>query len=89
MGLFRHPPFFGETRRRSPPAAIISGQGKQRSIPRRILLCALVEEIAEGDSVAKLYAALLARSLIHGDPELMHEFGQQIAGSTESRRPTI
>jgi len=51
----------------------------RRGVPRRTLLAALVEEVEKGDSDAKLYAALLARSLIGCNMELMHEFGERIA----------
>ena len=47
---------------------------------RRSLLQNLITEIEHGnDSVTRLYASMLTRSLLQSDEELMREFGRQVA----------
>ena len=56
-------------------------QQQQRQRSRRVqLLRDLLAEIGSGDSVSQLYAALLARTLVGQDEELMRQYGQQVAG---------
>jgi hypothetical protein len=42
-------------------------------------LAHLIDEIQRGGSEAKLYAGLLARTLLVNDPVLMDKFGKQVA----------
>jgi hypothetical protein len=56
---------------------------RSRSAQRRILLSGLLNEIDDGsDSVAALYAGLLARHLITRDETLMREFGRDVVNQT-------
>ena len=57
-----------------------------RIIPRQTLIEALIEEIEKGDSETKLFAGLLARKLIVGNPFLMKEFGKQVADISGKER---
>lgn len=55
----------------------------RRAIPRHVLLEALAEEIEKGNFEAKLYGALLARTLIGSNMMLMKQFGERIAKLTK------
>ena len=56
---------------------------RARNAQRRTLLLGLLNEIgAGGDSVATLYANLLARQLITSDETLMREFGRDVVNQT-------
>jgi hypothetical protein len=53
---------------------------KSRCKARHDLLKTLLVEIEEGgDGVARLYALLLARTLVAADETLMRDYGQRIA----------
>jgi hypothetical protein len=53
---------------------------------RRDLIRNLLTEIEHhGDSVVYLYTALLTRTLVQRDEELMREFGKQVVGATSER----
>jgi hypothetical protein len=60
---------------------------------RSNLIADLIAEIEQGqDSVCKLYAQLLARSLVQSDELLMRDCGEQVAklAATDKRkRPTL
>jgi hypothetical protein len=61
---------------------------EQRQHHRRTrLLRDLLNEFQDGDSASQLYAALLARSLVSADEELMKAFGKEVAERCEAARP--
>lgn len=56
---------------------------RRRNALRRTLLVNLLTEIRAGhDSIATLYAGLLARQLITSDETLMREFGRDVVNQT-------
>jgi hypothetical protein len=60
----------------------------KRLRPRRTLVDGLIKEMEQGDSEVQLYAGLLVRRLIVGDPSLMQEFGKQVAAMSRDQNPT-
>lgn len=63
-----------------PRDRVVTWGQRQRQQRRRKLLTYLIAEMTESrDGVATLYAALLARTLVASDEELMGAFGEQIA----------
>jgi len=51
---------------------------KSRRDFRRGLIADLLTEIENGDSIASLYALMLARTLVTTDPALMDAYGQRV-----------
>jgi hypothetical protein len=58
-----------------------------RFTAREALLPGLIDEIENGDSETKLYAGLLARSIVVWDEQLMRAFGKQVARVTGEKVP--
>jgi hypothetical protein len=61
---------------------------EQRQHHRRTrLLRDLLNEFQDGDSASRLYAALLARTLVSADEDLMRAFGKEVSERCEAARP--
>jgi hypothetical protein len=72
---------------RSRAQALTADEQRQRHRRAR-LLRDLLCEFQEGDSASQLYAALLARTLVSADEELMRGFGKEVAGRCEGAYAT-
>ena len=73
-------------RQRSRSQALSPHQQRQRHRRTR-LLRDLLDEFQDGDSASQLYAALLARTLVSADEDLMKAFGQEVAERCEAAQP--
>ena len=52
---------------------------KFRLVTRRTLVRGCLEEIEQGDSISKLYAFLLTKTLLDNEPILKRDFGPRLA----------
>lgn len=68
-----HPTKMKQTRLQKPAVYTGSILGSIRTIGRRALVRALVEEYQFGNSVSKLYVSLLAQAMVAQDPKLMEK----------------
>jgi hypothetical protein len=55
-----------------------ANNSNKRQVPRVTLLRGLAEEIAYEESLAKLYAGLLASVIVEGDPTLKAEYRRML-----------
>jgi hypothetical protein len=55
---------------------------KYREVNRHVLMRGLLEEIEQENSLCKLYASLLAVSMLVSDPKLRRKFEQKVRRAT-------
>ena len=66
-------------------------QKGHRLVDRKWILKGLLDELVNGDSLIRLYAALLAAAIVESEPSLKRDFGKQaaVAGGGGGRQMTV
>jgi hypothetical protein len=70
-------------RRLSPNAPRLKSRPRLSAFNREDLVRNLLAEIASGNSMTKLYAALLVQEIISHDPKLARKYRRQLEASQE------